>query len=104
MGKKSRDKGAKFEREVVNFHRDMGIASERVTLSGAMKGSYAGDVVIHGMTAECKIRANGFKELYGWLEHDDADFLVIRADRRKPLYVLPEETWVKFLEWSEIKK
>ena len=36
---------------------------------------------------EVKVRANGFIELYDWL--DDADLLIVRADRRTPLVVIP---------------
>jgi hypothetical protein len=34
-----------------------------------------------------KCRANGFRELYAWLE--GRDFLVIRADRNQPLVIVP---------------
>jgi hypothetical protein len=36
---------------------------------------------------EVKVRANGFRELYAWL--DGRDLLIVRADRRKPLVILP---------------
>jgi hypothetical protein len=36
---------------------------------------------------EVKCRANGFRELYAWL--NGADLLIGRADRRAPLVVLP---------------
>ncbi len=39
MGKLSRDKGANYERELVNAFKDRGLASQRVPLSGAT--SYA---------------------------------------------------------------
>lgn len=35
---------------------------------------------------ECKARADGFRELYGWLE--DRDILIVKADRQPPLVVL----------------
>lgn len=97
-GKKSRDKGARFEREVVNFHKELGLDAERVPLSGALKGSYAGDVRIEAFIAECKRRANGFNQLYGWIEHDNADLLVIRSDNKPRMYVLTEETWLALLK------
>jgi hypothetical protein len=34
-----------------------------------------------------KCRGNGFRELYKWL--DGADFLIVRADRRELLVVIP---------------
>ena len=45
-GKASRDKGANFEREVVNWHKDRNVEAERVPLSGAVKGNYSGDLKI----------------------------------------------------------
>jgi hypothetical protein len=36
---------------------------------------------------EVKCRADGFRELYRWLE--GRDLLVVKADRRDPLVVLP---------------
>jgi hypothetical protein len=37
-------------------------------------------------TVEQKARADGFKQLYKWLEHSEA--VVIKADRKEPLIVL----------------
>ena len=36
---------------------------------------------------EVKVRGNGFRQLYGWL--DGRDVLIVRADRREPLCILP---------------
>ena len=36
---------------------------------------------------EVKCRGDGFRELYRWLEGHD--FLIVRADRREPLVVIP---------------
>lgn len=97
MGMKSRRKGAGFEREVVAFHRDRGMPAERIPLSGAAKGSFAGDLRLGPWVAECKRRARGFGQLYAWIEHDNADLLVLRADRQPLLVVLTETTWVQLL-------
>ena len=35
---------------------------------------------------ECKARADGFRELYNWL--DERDVLTIKSDRREPLVVV----------------
>jgi hypothetical protein len=35
---------------------------------------------------EVKCRADGFRELYGWL--DERDILIVKADRKEPLVVL----------------
>ncbi len=88
-----------IEREVVNLHRERGIEAERVPLSGAAGGSFAGDVVIaQRIRAEVKTRGNGsgFVTLEKWLGRNDALFL--RRDRADPLVVLPARTWFALLD------
>ena len=101
-GKASRDKGASFEREVVNWHKARDVPAERIPLSGAVKGNYAGDIKIGptlGMVAECKRRARGFGTLYAALEQDDSDLLFVRDDRKETLVVMPLQTYEAFLQW-----
>jgi Holliday junction resolvase len=90
-GRRSRDKGARAERALVRFLQQRGFSSQRVPLSGAAGGRYVGDVSIpllgRDLCAEVKCRATGFAQLYAWL--DDRDLLVVRADRREPLVVIP---------------
>lgn len=98
MGKSQRDKGARFEREIVNTHREHGLKAERVPLSGAVKGSFASDVnvTLHKLlTIEAKKRAtgSGFKSLYNWFAQDDADMLVVGMDNRRPIYCMTEDTY-----------
>lgn len=89
-GLKSRNKGARIERETVRILQDGGIAAERVPLSGAAGGSYKGDVSMpvlgRDVTLECKARAAGFTSIYKWLASNYG--LVLRADRHQPLIVL----------------
>jgi len=92
VGKPSRDKGARFEREIVGIAQAHDLDAVRVPLSGAT--SFAkGDVVVSNdvdsWTIECKKRANGFRTIYRWLEKGDCDLLVIGADRKPALAVLP---------------
>jgi len=90
-GKASRQKGDRAERALVRYFQEHGRAAERVPLSGSVGGSYKGDLTIpavgRDLVAEVKCRANGFRELYAWLI--DRDVLIVRADRREPLVVLP---------------
>jgi Holliday junction resolvase len=90
-GRKSRDKGNRAERALVRFFQDHGFAAERVPLSGAAGGSYLGDMTLPLLGAdhvvEVKARADGFRELYKWL--DGRDLLIVKADRREPLVVVP---------------
>jgi Holliday junction resolvase len=90
-GKSPRQKGNRAERAVVKFLQGHGFAAERVPLSGSAGGSYLGDITVALLGAdrvvEVKCRANGFRELYAWLEH--RDLLIVKADRAEPLVVLP---------------
>jgi hypothetical protein len=96
MGKASRDKGARRERQLIAMHVDLGIKAERVPLSGAVRYQGNGadvDVYVRGSDAppwigEVKARASGegFATIKRWL--DDADFLALMEDRAQPLIVL----------------
>jgi Holliday junction resolvase len=90
-GRASRQKGNRFERAIVKLLQDSGIGAERVPLSGSAGGSYQGDLTVpvlaRDLRIEAKARANGFRELYTWLEGRDA--LIVKADRREPLVVIP---------------
>jgi Holliday junction resolvase len=90
MGRKSRDKGNRVERAIVAALQEHGFAAERVPLSGAARGRFGGDVSVPLLgldrRVEVKCRANGFAEIYRWL--DGADFLIVKRDRSEPLVVL----------------
>ena len=106
MGKASRDKGQRRERQIVALHLDMGVKAERVPLSGASKYRGNGaDVDVYALgpdaaplVSEVKARASGegFTTLERWLGEFDALFLV--RDRAEPLVVLPWATWRRVLE------
>jgi hypothetical protein len=88
-GRASRQKGNRSERIVARLLQQYGLAAERVPLSCSARGRFGGDVSIPLLgvdrRAEVKCRADGFRELYKWLE--GVDFLVVRADRRGPLVI-----------------
>jgi Archaeal holliday junction resolvase (hjc) len=90
-GRTSRDKGNRLERAIVKLLQEHGLGAERIPLSGSVGGSFSGDVTApligRDLTIECKSRANGFARLYSWLE--DRDVLIVKADRRDALVVLP---------------
>ncbi len=89
-GRRSRDKGTRTERAIVNGLKARGLAAVRVPLSGAVGGRFAGDVVLplmgRDLCVEVKARADGFRELYSWL--GGRDVLIVKADRREPLVVV----------------
>ncbi len=89
-GRRSRAKGARTERGIVNALKANGIAAVRVPLSGAVGGRFAGDIVLplmgRELCVEVKARADGFRELYSWL--NERDVLIVKADRQEPLVVV----------------
>lgn len=103
MGKASRDKGARHERMLVNLFQEHGLAAERVPLSGAAGGSFAGDISVPVLgddwTLEAKVRAHGFAQLYGWLDGNDA--LIVKQDRAEPLVVLSLRRAIGLLKQAE---
>ena len=102
-GRASRDKGNRLERAVVRLLQDRGLGAERIPLSGSAGGSFSGDVTTpligRDLTIECKSRANGFLKLYVWLKGRDA--LIIKADRRDALVVLPLRLAVEIASAAE---
>jgi Holliday junction resolvase len=90
-GARHRRKGDRVERGVVRALQDHGLDAQRVPLSGAAGGRFGGDVSVRLLgrdrRVEVKARSGGFRRLYDWL--GDHDFLIVKADRRKPLAILP---------------
>lgn len=103
MGKASRDKGARRERELVARHVKAGIHAERVPLSGAAGGSYSGDLTVTpanwGAPLRCELKARktgaGFIQIETWLAGNDVLFL--HRDRAAPLAVVPWEVWLDLI-------
>ena len=106
-GRKSRDKGARVEREIVNWHRDLGVYAERVPLSGAT--GYLGpssdiDVYLFGrdhspLRIEVKARKDGggFRLIHNWLETPDG--LITKQNGTEEVVHLPLRTYVKLLAY-----
>jgi Holliday junction resolvase len=105
-GRRSRDKGNRVEREIVDRHKSLGIHAERYPLSGAsrFRGS-AHDVDVYPfgrgeapITCEVKSRKNGagFATLDKWL--CDFDALFLRRNNADPLVVLPWRVWSQILD------
>jgi hypothetical protein len=102
-GRASRRKGDRAEVRLVNLLQAAGFSAERVPLSGASHGRFGGDVILGAdRRVEVKIRADGFRELYRWL--DGADLLVVRADRREPLVVVPLKLAIEIAKIAEAKR
>ena len=96
-GLKSKRKGYEFERETVNKLQDMGLAAERIPLSGGQGGSFAGDLrcPVQGRNRvfECKRRAAGFKFI---TDSMGANFgLIVRDDKSPTLVILRLEDFAR---------
>jgi hypothetical protein len=85
-GRRSRDKNARAERAIVRLLQGQGIVAEKI--SGIYKpgADLRVSLLAVDRAVEVKCRANGFRQLYDWL--DQRDVLIIKADRREPLVVV----------------
>ena len=98
-GRSSREKGMRAERQIVELFRQAGLEAYRIPLSGSVAG-FKSDVELRigakRLHLESKVRGGRFSMIYRWLF--GADALVIKADRKPPLAVLPLETLTSLLE------
>lgn len=102
MGKPSRDKGARYERELVTAFRDMGLKAERVPLSGATDFAKNDVEVTAGFdprpvfSGEAKRR----KQLPKFFTEalDGADFAAFRQDHGETLIVIRLKTFGELLQ------
>lgn len=100
-GRKSRNKGASYERELVNWFLEHGFFAERVPLSGATEYSKSDiDLYIHGAKGDDApdiiIEAKRRKQLPGWLKkgfEDGANVVIMREDNGQSYVVEPLDIW-----------
>ena len=103
-GRKSRDKGNRAERKIVDRLNLLGRNARRVPNSGSSQGEFGGDLhfdypvrgsapLVRRGCGEVKARRDGaeWKTVRGWLDQYSALFLV--QDREEPLVLLP---WAVF--------
>ena len=88
MGKRSRDKGAGFERAVVTAAKAYGLDARRTAPNQTQDGDAVwGDVTINGLKVECRKRESIGGWVWEWLEGNDV--LVLGRNRKPPLAVIP---------------
>ena len=99
MGKSQRDKGYRGENSLRKLFIKNGIKCKRMPLSGGVK-EYEGDLILEGnelkYKTEVKIRGNGFKSLYKWLEKND--FLFVKADRKNYLAIMDIDVFIYLIK------
>jgi Holliday junction resolvase len=83
----SRRKGAAEERAMVRYLQARGFAAEKCSRTGYRGPDLSVPLLGVDRAVEVKARGNGFATLYRWL--DNADLLIVRANRREPLVVVP---------------
>ena len=97
MGRASRDKGLRGEREFAEL-----VGGKRIPLSGAQKG-FENDIEVPTpmgtLRAEVKRRKNGMNTLYSWLEdeRERPDIVAFRADRKPWLVAMPLDVFLKLI-------
>jgi Holliday junction resolvase len=106
MGRLSKSKGARIERELVQLHKQIGVVAQKTPLSGAVqfRGTTSDlDIYPDGfdhapLIAECKARASGagFATLERWLA--DFDLLFLRKDRCDPLVAMPWRVYERLIK------
>ncbi|GGN66383.1 hypothetical protein [Oceanobacillus indicireducens] len=94
MGKASRDKGQRREREFAEL-----IGGRRIPLSGAQEG-YPNDVEGMGLQWEVKAKKNGFKMIYDYVldEREKPDAVALKADRKPWLVVMTLDKFKELME------
>lgn len=101
-GRSSKIKGARIEREIVQRFKDAGLRAQRIDARlgqfGADK-SHDVDVYRPGRDAPFCGEVKGRKQFPAWLIEwlGENDFLVLREDRRDPVYVLPERIFIELM-------
>ena len=94
MSHPSKVKGNKFERDVVNKAKELGLDSKRAYASnGESLGMHAEvDLIIESYKIQAKIRKSIASYL---LPNENVDAQVIRQDRGEAYIVLRLEDWLK---------
>ena len=94
MPNPSKEKGDRFEREIVHKAEAIGLAAYRHFLSRSPLND-AVDIVVAGNQVQCKKEAKGFKRIRAWMEGVDA--VVVGSDNHPPLVILKLDDWLKLL-------
>lgn len=101
-GKRNKQRGTEFERELVNVFKERGLDARRCALSGQLAHEKNDVLVVAGFdgkttfSGECKRKGS----LPNWLTEalDGADFAAFRQDRGETLIVLRAEAFADLLQ------
>ncbi len=97
MGLRSRRKGKRGERQIVNLARAHGLTAERTwtTSQSSDPTERRCDVTVAGTRCQVKVQADGFNTLYDALAGVQAAFL--KADRREWLVTMRAVDYLELL-------
>jgi hypothetical protein len=87
MSRRSRDKGARREREVLHLAQEAAFAATKRSAKYKAGHDLTWPLLDREWRVEVKARANGFREFYRWRQ--DRHAVVIKADRERWLLVVP---------------
>jgi len=90
----SKQKGDRFERQIVHMAEALGLKAYRHFLSRSPT-SDACDIVVAGREIQCKKKASGFKRIRQWMQ--GVDGVIVGEDYEKPFVILRVEDWLKLL-------
>jgi Holliday junction resolvase len=85
-GRRSRDKGARTERAIVRLLQAQGIVATKISGMYKPGADISMPLLGYDRMVEVKCRADGFRQLYDWLQ--ECDVLIVKSDRQEPLVVV----------------
>lgn len=89
-------KGARVEREIRDIFQSAGFKVVRSAGSKSETDLYISNNVI---SLGLQVKARKSLQVYAWL--GSADGLILKADRKEPLIVLPLKTFLEVLGWKQ---
>ena len=101
MASRSKQKGNRFEREVVHKEQKHGIESKRAYASNGLSLGYAEevDVVLATTDKDWRVQCKVRKNIAGWIKPDSSvvDLQVVKEDRGTIYAVLPYEDFLQLI-------
>tara|TARA_Y100000310_G_C19954877_1_gene478525 strand:+ start:150 stop:449 length:300 start_codon:yes stop_codon:yes gene_type:complete len=98
MASKSKSKGNRFERLIVNMTKDIGISAKRAYASNGQSLGHHEEVdvlVNNNIKVQCKCRA----KIAEWMiPNENVDIQVIKEDRGIPYAVLPYDKYLELIK------
>ncbi len=91
-------KGARIEREIKALFEQAGFQVVRSAGSHTDTDLYIYNKEI-GISLEVQVKARKSLQVYAWLS--SADALVLKADRKEPLIVMPLKTFLEVVKWRQ---